>query len=71
MTKPFNKKLATVFTDDRGQHMILMPNGDELPAPVKTMVVDEVDAPALARVTFLVNLAKDKEDALEKYKQGG
>ena len=71
MTKPFNKRLATVFTDDRGQHMVLLPNGEELPAPVKTVVVDEVDSPALARVTFLVNLAKDKDDALSKYNQGG
>lgn len=51
--------------------MVLLPNGEELPAPVKTVVVDEVDSPALARVTFLVNLAKDKDDALSKYNQGG
>lgn len=71
MTKPFNKKHATVFTDDRGQHLVMLPSGEVLPATVKTHVVDEMDSPALARATFYVNLAKDKEDALSKYKQGG
>lgn len=47
----------------------MMPNGELLPSVVKTLVVDEVDSHPLAQITFLVNLAKDKDDALSKYNQ--
>lgn len=69
MTNKFDKNLPTVYTNDNGQHMVMMPNGSILPVWATTVRDETGEAPMLT-AELRVNLAKDKEDALEKYKKG-
>lgn len=63
----FNKDFATVYTDHRGQHKVLLPNKVSLPAILETMTVDKVGEHANVTVTFLCNITRNEDEAIEKY----
>lgn len=66
MAKGFFPGFATVFTEG-GAHKVMLPNGELIPHLVQTVTDDGVDT-ARVTMTFLVNVASTKEEALEKYK---
>lgn len=63
----FNKKFATIFTDESGQNRVMFPSGEVLPCDIKSTVIDEVDKPALCRITFLANICQTEEQAKKRY----
>lgn len=65
------KGLAIVYTDDSGQHMVMMPNGEILPCITLTRVTDPHDGPTELMVKCRVNLAKDRDDAIRISKTYG
>lgn len=63
----FNKDFATVYTDDRGQHKVVLPNQINIPFIIETITVDTVGEDAHVTVTFLCNITRTEAEALEKY----
>lgn len=63
-----NPTLCTVYTNDRGQHMLMMPDGVHFKHVIETVVTSN---PRLAEctATFLVNVVPTKEDAEKIYNQ--
>lgn len=63
----FDKKRWTVFTDDRGQHILMSPNGEHLYDVVETVTTDQAGETAYCKAIVAVNLVKSRQDALEGY----
>lgn len=55
--------------DDRGQHVVVLPNGDDLSPITETVVTDSCDDFVHVKVTMLCNIAKDKYAAQKLYNQ--
>lgn len=65
--KGFHKEFATVYTDELGQHRLMLPEGIDLPHIVRTVIVDDAGDPSVAVINFMVNLVPTKSDALMGY----
>ncbi|WP_435624488.1 hypothetical protein [Flagellimonas sp.] len=63
----FDKKRWTVFIDERGQHKLISPNGEELTDLIITGVEDAAGEDTICDAMFLVNLVPTKDDALRNY----
>lgn len=66
--KKFNHGFVTVFTNDNGSHKVMLPSGEIIPNDIKSLTIDEVNYSEVT-VTFICNITKTKEEALEKYKK--
>jgi hypothetical protein len=64
--KAFNKIFATVFTNDNGSHKVMLPSGEIIPHDVKSVTIDQVNYSEVT-LTFVCNITKTKEEALEQY----
>lgn len=62
----FNSKIATVVCRN-GQHHIILPSGEELPAVKTTRVLDTAGEMPEVMVKMTVNIAESKEQALKLY----
>jgi hypothetical protein len=65
--KSFNKNLVSVFTDERGNHKVILPSGEVIPHLIKTVTTDDVEI-AVVEFKMICNVVATKEDALQKYK---
>jgi hypothetical protein len=65
--KDFDKKRWTVYTDERGQNMLMAPCSNRVYDITKTVVIDVAGEPAECTVSFLVNLVGNKSEAIEGY----
>lgn len=66
------KGLAVVFTDELGQHMVMMPSGEVFSEIMTTRVTDSVGERAELMLKCHVNLAKGYDDArriVQSYKE--
>lgn len=63
----FDKKIWTVYTDERGQHKLMSPNCEDVHDLVGTIAVDIVNKPTICEAIFLVNLVTDRDAALKGY----
>ena len=72
----FIYSLASVYINDRGQHIVILPNGTEIPHLIKTCVIDDASSNNIyggvyCEATFKINLVANKEEALKKYNIDG
>jgi len=65
MNPKFKKSLATVFVDN-GVHRVMMPSGEIIPHDIETLTTSRPDFGEVT-VTFLCNVAENKEQALSNY----
>jgi len=66
--RKFNKKFATVFTNNSGFHKVMLPSGEIIPHDVKSVTTNAMGYSEIT-LTFLCNVVPTKEDALENYKK--
>jgi hypothetical protein len=69
----FNKLIPSIYINDKGQHIVILPNGSEIPHLIKTCVIDDASSNnvfggVVCEATFKVNLVANKEEAVERYK---
>lgn len=69
----FDKSIPSVYINERGQHIVILPNGSEIPHLIKTCVIDDASSNnnyggIICEATFKVNLVSTKQEAIEKYK---
>lgn len=62
----FNSKIATVVCRN-GQHHIILPSGEDLPAVMMTRVLDTAGEMPEVMVKMAVNIAESTEQALKLY----
>lgn len=66
--KYFNKSLVSVFTDENGQHKVVLPSGEVIPHLVKTVTTNEPGF-SIVMIEMVCNVVVTKNDALENYKK--
>ena len=64
----FNENWCTVIYE-RGMHMVVMPNGSKIPGVITTITNDSTGVSPQCTLTIHCNIAKDLEDAINKYQK--
>lgn len=72
----FNKSIPSVYINEKGQHIVVLPNGNEIPHLIKTCVIDDASSyniygGVICEATFKINLVANKEEAIKKYNKNG
>lgn len=62
----FIKDWCTVIEQD-GMHFVITPNGSKIPAVITTITNDTTGTAPQCTLTIHCNIAKDLEDAINKY----
>jgi hypothetical protein len=62
----FQKDWCTVIEED-GMHYVITTNGSKIPAIIKTVTTDTTGLHPQCELTIHCNIAKDLEDAINKY----
>lgn len=65
----FDKQFLSVYVSEDGQHKVITPKGEDITHLVRTIVVDEVDSPAICEAHFCVNIVPSREYAIKKYEE--
>lgn len=64
----FNERWCTVIVED-GMHMVVTPQGCKIPAVITTITNDSTGVSPQCTLTIHCNLAKDLQDAINKYQK--
>jgi len=62
----FNKDWCSVIYE-KGMHFIITPHGTKIPAVITTITNDSAGVSPQCTLTIHCNIAKDLEDAINKY----
>ena len=68
MANYFRLDWCTVI-EENGSHFVITPNGSKIPGVVSTVTTDSVGEAPQCTVTIFCNIAKDLEDAINKYQK--
>jgi hypothetical protein len=64
----FNERWCTVI-EENGMHMVINPNGSKIPGVITTITNDSTGTSPQCTMTIHCNIAKDLEDAINKYQK--
>jgi hypothetical protein len=64
----FNERWCTVI-EENGMHMVINPNGSKIPGVITTITNDSYGVNPQCTLTIHCNIAKDLEDAINKYQK--
>jgi hypothetical protein len=64
----FNERWCTVI-EENGMHMVINPNGSKIPGVITTITNDSTGVNPQCTLTIHCNIAKDLEDAINKYQK--